>query len=29
MLGGEIEAGYRKDGGFGVHAKLPLEGKEH
>jgi signal transduction histidine kinase len=25
MLGGEIEAGYRKDGGFGVHAKLPLE----
>ena len=28
MLGGEIEAGYRKDGGFGVHAKLPLEGKE-
>lgn len=25
MLGGEIEAGYRKDGGFAVHAKLPLE----
>ena len=25
MLGGEIEAGYRKDGGFGVRAKLPLE----
>jgi signal transduction histidine kinase len=29
MLGGEIEAGYRKDGGFGVHAKLPLEREEH
>jgi signal transduction histidine kinase len=28
MLGGEIEAGYRKDGGFGVHAKLPLEREE-
>ena len=25
MLGGEMEAGYRKDGGFGVRAKLPLE----
>ena len=29
MLGGEIEAGYRKDGGFGVHARLPLEREEH
>ncbi|MEA2466197.1 MAG: hypothetical protein QOJ57_323 [Thermoleophilaceae bacterium] len=29
MLGGEIEAGHRKDGGFGVHAKLPLEREEH
>ena len=29
MLGGEIEAGYREDGGFGVHAKLPLEREEH
>jgi signal transduction histidine kinase len=29
MLGGEIEAGYRKDGGFGVHAKLPLEREEN
>ncbi|MEA2421503.1 MAG: hypothetical protein QOF55_602, partial [Thermoleophilaceae bacterium] len=29
MLGGEIEAGYRKDGGFGVRVKLPLEAKEH
>jgi signal transduction histidine kinase len=29
MLGGEIEAGYRKDGGFGVHAKLPLEREDH
>jgi signal transduction histidine kinase len=29
MLGGEIHAGYRKDGGFGVHAKLPLEREEH
>ena len=29
MLGGEIEAGYRKSGGFGVHAKLPLEREEH
>jgi signal transduction histidine kinase len=28
MLGGEIEAGYRKDGGFAVHAKLPLEREE-
>jgi signal transduction histidine kinase len=28
MLGGEIEAGYRKNGGFGVHAKLPLEREE-
>jgi signal transduction histidine kinase len=28
-LGGEIHAGYRKDGGFGVHAKLPLEREEH
>jgi signal transduction histidine kinase len=28
MLGGEMEAGYRKDGGFGVHAKLPLEREE-
>jgi signal transduction histidine kinase len=28
MLGGEIEAGYRKDGGFGVRAKLPLEREE-
>jgi signal transduction histidine kinase len=25
MLGGRMEAGYRKDGGFGVHATLPLE----
>jgi signal transduction histidine kinase len=29
MLGGEIEAGYRKDGGFGVHARLPMEREEH
>ena len=29
MLGGEIEAGYRKDGGFGVHARLPFEREEH
>jgi signal transduction histidine kinase len=29
MLGGEIEAGYRKDGGFGVHARLPLEREEN
>jgi signal transduction histidine kinase len=29
MLGGEIEAGYRKDGGFAVHARLPLEREEH
>src|SRR3954468_927832 len=29
MLGGEIEAGYRKDGGFGVRARLPLEREEH
>jgi signal transduction histidine kinase len=29
MLGGEIEAGYRKDGGFDVRVKLPLEAKEH
>jgi signal transduction histidine kinase len=29
MLGGEIEAGYRQDGGFGVHARLPLEREEH
>jgi signal transduction histidine kinase len=29
MLGGEIEAGYRKDGGFGVRAKLPLEREDH
>ena len=29
MLGGEIEAGYREDGGFGVHARLPLEREEH
>lgn len=29
MLGGEIHAGYRKDGGFGVHATLPLEREEH
>jgi signal transduction histidine kinase len=29
MLGGEIEAGYQKDGGFGVHARLPLEREEH
>jgi signal transduction histidine kinase len=29
MLGGEIEAGYRKDGGFGVHARLPLGREEH
>ena len=28
MLGGEMEAGYRKDGGFGVRAKLPLEQEE-
>jgi signal transduction histidine kinase len=25
MLGGRLEAGYRKEGGFGVHATLPLE----
>ena len=24
MLGGELEAGYRKEGGWGVHARLPL-----
>jgi signal transduction histidine kinase len=24
MLGGELEAGYRKGGGWGVHARLPL-----
>jgi signal transduction histidine kinase len=29
MLGGEIHAGYRKDGGFGVTAKLPLGREEH
>jgi signal transduction histidine kinase len=29
MLGGEIEAGHRKDGGFGVHARLPLEREEN
>jgi signal transduction histidine kinase len=29
MLGGEIEAGYRQDGGFGVHARLPLEREEN
>jgi signal transduction histidine kinase len=28
MLGGEIEAGYRKSGGFGIHAKLPLDREE-
>jgi signal transduction histidine kinase len=28
MLGGRMEAGYRKDGGFGVHATLPLEQEE-
>jgi signal transduction histidine kinase len=28
MLGGEIEAGYRKSGGFGVHARLPLDREE-
>jgi signal transduction histidine kinase len=29
MLGGEIHAGYRKDGGFGVTATLPLGREEH
>ena len=28
MLGGELDAGYRRDGGFGVHARLPLTPSE-
>jgi signal transduction histidine kinase len=24
MLGGDLDAGYRRDGGFGVHARLPF-----
>jgi signal transduction histidine kinase len=25
MLGGELEAGFRPEGGFEVHAKLPIQ----